>query len=399
MKTNSNGNERPGQPLIGVSDNIVKVRELIELVADSGFNIIVTGETGVGKEVVARNLYNTSPRRNEPFITINCAAMPEGLLESELFGYEEGAFTGATRKRRGKFELAHGGVLFLDEIGDMPLPLQSKLLHVLQSGEFSPLGSENDLKTDVWTIAATNQDLEESIENRQFREDLYYRLNIINIHLSPLRERPEDIPLLTDFFMKKYSGEFNGRAPIDFSGRLMQKMQEHRWPGNVRELENVLKRMLVVGSPEAIIDELLRGDAPARDAAPPAPAGIQGATPITSANDLIELSMVDAFDMENPVPLKEIKKNALDKVEKEVITYVLNKTEWNRSWAAKILKVSYKTILNKIKEFKIEYAPEPAQVRGAPSENERDEGGGAAPLFTFQSDYNSLCADARGHAS
>ena len=189
-------------PIIGVSKNIESIRELISHVADTGLNVVISGESGVGKEIVAQNLYQSSPRYKKPFIKINCAALPEGLLESELFGYEQGAFTGAGRRRRGKFELAHGGVLLLDEIGDMSLPLQAKLLHVLQGGTFAPLGSEKEVKTDVWVIASTNHELEKDIVTGMFREDLYYRLNIIKIHIEPLRNRPSDIPPLIEYFTK-----------------------------------------------------------------------------------------------------------------------------------------------------------------------------------------------------
>lgn len=182
------------QPIIGISRQIQKIRSLITHVADTCLNIIITGETGVGKEVVAQALFYESPRANNAFVTVNCAALPETLLESELYGFEKGAFTGAQKKKRGKFEMAHKGVLFLDEIGDMPLSLQSKILHVLQSGRFSPLGSEQDIITDAWVIAATNCNLEEKIKNKEFREDLFYRLNIIKIEVPPLRERPDDIP-------------------------------------------------------------------------------------------------------------------------------------------------------------------------------------------------------------
>jgi len=191
--------------IIGNSPNLKKVRELIDHVADTGMNTVVAGESGVGKELIAQALYYRSPRKGKPFVKVNCAALPNGLLESELFGFERGAFTGAERKTRGKFGIAHNGVLFLDEIGDMSLPLQSKLLHVLQSGEFIPLGSEKMVRTDTWIIAATNHDLKRDLETMSFREDLYYRLNIIKIHISPLRDRPEDIPDLIDYYYEKYS--------------------------------------------------------------------------------------------------------------------------------------------------------------------------------------------------
>ena len=186
------------RPIIGVSENIVKVREVINHVASTGLNTVIYGESGVGKEVVAQDLYQKSPRNGKPFVKVNCAALPDGLLESELFGYEKGAFTGADKKTRGKFELAHKGVLMLDEIGDMSLSLQAKLLHVLQGGQFAPLGSEKEVNADTWVIAATNHDLEQEIEEGKFREDLYYRLNIIKIYIKPLRERPEDIPHLIE---------------------------------------------------------------------------------------------------------------------------------------------------------------------------------------------------------
>ena len=175
-------------PLIGSSASIERIRELIDHTADTGLNVLITGESGVGKEVVAQNLYYKSQRKDKPFIKVNCAALPEGLLESELFGFERGAFTGAERKKRGKFELAHKGVLFLDEIGDMPLALQAKLLRVLQSGEFAPLGSEKEVKADAWVIASTNQNLVENVKKGLFREDLYYRLNIIKIYIPPFEK-------------------------------------------------------------------------------------------------------------------------------------------------------------------------------------------------------------------
>ena len=190
--------------LIGISENISKIRKLTDQVADTDLNIVVCGETGVGKEVVVRSLYEKSKRCGKPFVKVNCAALPDTLLESEMFGYERGAFTGAQKKMRGKFEQADSGVLFLDEIGDMPLALQSKLLHALQDGDFTPLGSEKLISTDVWVIAATNHNLKDDIKNGKFRADLYHRLNEIKIYIEPLRQRPEDIPSLIDYFTKKY---------------------------------------------------------------------------------------------------------------------------------------------------------------------------------------------------
>lgn len=340
-----------GPPIIGISDNIKRVRELIDHVAHTGLNTVIFGESGVGKEVVAQNLYQKSPRLGKPFIKINCAALPEGLLESELFGYERGAFTGAEQKRRGKFQLAHGGVLLLDEIGDMSLALQAKLLHVLQSGEFAPLGSEKDVKTDTWVIAATNHDLKQDINEGKFREDLYYRLNIIKIYINPLRERPEDIPPLIDFYIEEYASQLGGQHIERPSTDLISKLQHYHWPGNVRELQNVLKRMLVLGNPEKIVIELINSS-PIKDHAVPKAAMDNPNAYQSSLPSIIDFEKENLMG-DNSFSLKSIKKKAVDKVEREVIAYVLEKTDWNRSKASKILKVSYKTLLNKIAELEI----------------------------------------------
>jgi len=342
-----------GPPIVGVSKNIKKIKEVIEHVANTGLNTIIYGESGVGKEVVAQTLYHKSSRKGQPFIKINCAALPEGLLESELFGYERGAFTGADQKKRGKFELANKGVLFLDEIGDMSLPLQSKLLHVLQSGEFAPLGSEKEFRTDTWVIAATNHDLEIEIEKGQFREDLFYRLNIIKIFIQPLRERPEDIPRLIDYYTKEYSSQFNRKNPVKLSPSIMDRLMAYHWPGNVRELQNILKRMLVLEDHDEIVNELEASVKTTEEVT------ADGQAP-TKKQD----SISDMFDLEGrnspenkSFSLKKIKRVAVDKVEKEVISYVLDKTDWNRSKASKILKISYKTLLYKITDLNIKSKP------------------------------------------
>ena len=335
-------------PLIGRSEGIERIRALINHVADTGLNVIITGESGVGKEVVAQNLSFKSSRKDKPFIKVNCAAMPDGLLESELFGFERGAFTGADRNKRGKFELAHQGVIFLDEIGDMPISLQSKLLHVLQSGEFSPLGSERDIRSDAWVIASTNQELKKKIKEGLFREDLYYRLNTIKIHIPPLRNRPEDIPILIDYYIKKYASQFDGKnisKPNIFS---MERLMNYSWPGNVRELQNILKNCIVIGDWEKIIDDLY----------------IENRSVSTSRSEERVLegnSIVDVLlnykgeyysDLES-FSLNKIKKKAIDRIEKEVISFVLDKTDWNRTKANKILKISYKTLLLKIGDLDI----------------------------------------------
>jgi len=337
-------------PLICVSKSIERIRDLIRHVADTGLNIVITGESGVGKEVIAQSLYANSNRRGKPFIKINCAALPEGLLESELFGYEPGAFTGAGRKKRGKFELANGGILFLDEIGDMSLPLQAKLLHVLQSGEFSPLGSEKEIKADTWVIAATNHRLDQSIRKGTFREDLYYRLNIININIPPLRNRPEDILPLIDFYLDKYICRFNRNDITPPPPHVLDRLTTYHWPGNVRELQNVLKRLMVIRDWDAISQALHANPSTEQPAPFDSPAARSDAfMPHDMMPDEFNFSSGDTSSFS----LKKIKRKALDRIEKKIITQVLLHAGWNRSKASRILKISYKTLLYKISDLNI----------------------------------------------
>lgn len=356
-------------PLIGVSIPMLKIKELINHVAKTCLNILITGETGVGKEVVAQNLYAESNRSKNNFVKINCAALPETLLESELYGYEKGAFTGAYKKRPGKFLTADKGVLFLDEIGDMPLPLQSKMLHVLQSGEFSPLGSDEEFKTDVWIIAATNQRLEENIKNKTFREDLFYRLNIIKIEIPPLRERSGDIPALVEYFFKKYLAKYPESQAERPDSKAMERLCSYHWPGNVRQLQNCIKKQMVLSSWDKIFEEL-PNDAPPKKISSsenifqPQLVGSAMHSPVFPfdnelghqrmriISEFVDLSTSSEKLFED-ISLKKIKKLASDKVEKEVIIFVLEKVGWNRSKAAKILKVSYKTLLYKMSEFNV----------------------------------------------
>ncbi len=348
-------------PLIGISKPILKIKELISHVANTCLNVLITGETGVGKEVVAQNLYAESTRSSNNFVKINCAALPETLLESELYGFEKGAFTGAHKKRPGKFLTADKGVLFLDEIGDMPLALQSKMLHVLQCGEFSPLGSDQEFKTDVWVIAATNHDLEKCMLQKTFREDLFYRLNIIKIDIPPLRERKEDIISLIEYYFKLYKSEYPENHGSKPSSDILIKLCNYPWPGNVRQLQNCIKKQMVVNSWEKIFDELpknnheitphirtdnqFNGDQPF--------ANHEFATDRSGIiSEFVDLS-TSSDKLFEDISLKKIKKLASDKVEKEVIAFVLEKVGWNRSRAAKILKISYKTLLYKMNEFEI----------------------------------------------
>jgi len=243
--------------LIGVSRNIEKIKDLVVRVANSEVSTIVTGETGVGKELIVQSLYRMSTRNGKPIVKVNCSALPENLLESEMFGYEKGAFTGANGPKRGKFEQANGGVLFLDEIGDMSLELQAKLLRALQDGEYTPLGSEKTVSTDVWVIAATNRNLELDMATGRFRKDLYYRLSTMIIHVEPLRNRVEDIPVLVNYYFKKYASRFNNEPPRILSRATTEKLMEYSWPGNVRELQNVLQRLLVLNASDSDVDEII----------------------------------------------------------------------------------------------------------------------------------------------
>lgn len=341
--------------LIGVSENICRIRDLIDRVADTGLNTIVCGETGVGKELIVQSLYQKSDRVGKPFVKVNCAALPDSLLESEMFGYEQGAFTGAERRRRGKFEQANGGVLFLDEIGDMSLPLQAKLLHVLQGGDFTPLGSEKPVKTDAWVIAATNHELEKELAAGKFREDLYFRLSAIKIYVEPLRRRPEDIPVLLRYYIEKYQAQFEGKKLAIPGPRTIERLCAYSWPGNIRELQNVLKRIMILGDDVETIDGFLSQGATAPAGAGQPMTALREPADAPSATSTLDLR--DISDLGN-ISLKKVRKKAIDQVEREVISYVLEKTGWNRSKATKILKISYKTLLYKIKELGIQPPPD-----------------------------------------
>ncbi len=339
--------------LIGESRNIKNILALIDQIVDTGLNILIQGETGVGKDLVVKNLYLKSNRAGKPLVKVNCAALPDTLLESEMFGYERGAFTGALNNKRGKFEQARGGILFLDEVGDMSFPLQSKLLHVLQGGDFTPLGSEKSIKTDAWVIAATNHNLEDDTQAGKFRNDLYYRLSTIKITIEPLRNRPEDIPNLIDFYIKKYASRYNGGRPRILSPETLDKLCAYHWPGNVRELQNVLKRIVVLEMEDSNIDGML-ASAPK--------ASIPGGVNETATGPF---SLVDAFITEtngsldySDLSLKKIRKKAVDHIETNLISKVLKKTGWNRSRAARILQISYKTLLCKIDGLGLEPPPD-----------------------------------------
>jgi DNA-binding NtrC family response regulator len=327
--------------LFGTSPKMMEVKMTIEQVADSTATVLIRGESGTGKEVVARMIYAESSRRDKPFVKVNCAAIPHELLESELFGYEPGAFTGATRQKLGKFEQANGGTIFLDEISEMHPALQAKLLHVLQDHEFSRLGGKRDIQVDVRVLSATNKPLERAVEEGVFREDLFYRLNVVPIHIPPLRERREEIPVFLEYFLERYSQHYGKRHPM-FSDYAVNRMMEYAWPGNIRELENLVKRYVIVGNEGQIIRELSThkpivsssGVAIVSSASSPASSPVQMAA--------------NGADLEMP-SLLEIERRAAMQAAREAIERVMAQTRWNRRQAAKILKISYKALLNKLK--------------------------------------------------
>lgn len=309
------------------SPRMQEVREIIQQAARVDVTVLVRGETGTGKDLVARAIHYLSPRQGRPFVKVNCAAVPRELLETELFGHERGAFTGAHQLKLGKFESANHGTVFLDEIGDLHPALQAKLLQVLQDGEFSRVGGKSTLKVDVRIIAATNQDLEKAVGAGRFRDDLYYRLNVIQILVPPLRKRPDEIPLLIKYFVERYARQFQ-REKFVVPESVMERLAQHSYPGNIRELENIVKRMIVLNDP------FLAGILPS-----PVNAGGDGNGPTGPAE-------AEA----RTLPLKEIARKAARMAEREAIAKVLEQTGWNRLRAAKLLKISYRALLYKMKE-------------------------------------------------
>ena len=326
--------------LIGNHPSIQKIRELITMISDTAFNVLIMGETGTGKEVVARLLHRASNRRDKRFIKVNCPALPMTLLESELFGYEKGAFTGADQLKPGKFELASDGVIFLDEIGDMPVVLQAKLLEVLQSGRFSRLGGTRDVQVNSWVIAATNHDLEKDMKDGFFRVDLYYRLNIIKIDIPPLRDRTGDIPLLTKYFVEKHRRDLEIEEPFRLDGDLKKLFDFYTWPGNVRELSNTIAMLMVGYNQQEVRSELLGNMA--TDDMPPA------AEVVSESSGEPELQDGDTREAAPPKSLKDLKQEATKYVEREAIMHALNLTGWNKRETAKMLKISYKALFYKM---------------------------------------------------
>src|SRR5450755_2277359 len=316
---------------LAASPQMVRIRQQILQIAPVDVPVFIYGESGVGKEVVARMIHMRSTRRNQAFIKVNCAALPGELLESELFGFEQGAFTGAVRSKPGKFELANKGTIFLDEIAEMSTHLQAKLLHVLQDGQYSRLGARSVITVDVRVLAATNMDVKEAMRTGRFREDLYYRLNVLSIHIPPLRERTSEIPLLFRHFLVKYSEKYQKAAP-DPSKHLLEAALRYPWPGNLRELENFVKRYVILEDDEGSLRELVE---------------------MSSARQRTSPRAEPAVTRE-PQGLKALVRGLKDEAEMEAIADALEKTRWCRKDAAKMLGISYKALLYKMRQFNLD---------------------------------------------
>jgi DNA-binding NtrC family response regulator len=311
----------PGTDVIGSGPAMQRVFELVNKVAPSNASVVITGQSGTGKEVVARAIHNLSPRKDKPFVALNCSAIPATLIESELFGYERGAFTGADQRRIGNFELAHNGTLFLDEIGELPLELQAKFLRVLEERRIRRLGGRGEVEVDVRVICATNRDLKEESRRGRFREDLYFRLHVFTIALPPLKERREDVPLLVHHFIEKFNGE-TGKRVQGVTPAALATLQAYSWPGNIRELRNTVERAMILVDGDVIGEEQL-------------PPDVQGSRP-------------EATTLRVPLGIP------LDKVEKEFILASLQRNGGNKARTAEMLGISEKTLYNKLNRYAAE---------------------------------------------
>jgi len=339
----------PGVNIIGTSSSMQRVYKTIGQVVDTHATILIQGESGTGKELVAKTIHYNSPRWSQPFVAINCAAIPRDLLESELFGHEKGAFTGALERRIGKFELAEGGTLFLDEVGDIPLELQTKLLRVLQDREYSRVGGREVLNADVRILAATNQDLEKAVKEKRFREDLYFRLKVIPIYLPPLRERRGDIALLIGYFIDKINREM-GIQISGLSPEAHKLLEEHSWPGNVRELENALIRAAVLSSGPILFPK----DFTLQNKAAPTTLEVDQ----LSLEEIIRHKLEDYFRRTEGVDVDNLYSLVIERIERPLIELTLKKTRGNQIRAAQILGINRNTLRKKIADLRIELRKE-----------------------------------------
>ena len=317
-------------PLFSGHHRMREIHSIIESIADTDTTVLIRGESGVGKDLIARAVHTASTRRDAPFVKVNCAAIPQELLESELFGHEKGAFTGAHRRKLGHFEYANKGTIYLDEIGELPIALQAKLLHVLQDFRFQRVGGHAVLQVDARVIAATNGDLEEAMKRGEFRQDLYYRLNVVEIRVPPLRERREEIPILANWFLAKFNAQYGRQKRL--MPETLAQLCVHPWFGNVRELENAIRRLVVLSDGEQIVDALVGG---------------RPTSLVTASRPIINES------------LREIARRGAREAERKALAEVLDRVKWNRAEASRILKVSYKTLLNKISECGLQPPPRP----------------------------------------
>ena len=316
------GDIPPDTVVFGQTEGMQSVRSRLDKVAGANVPVLIQGESGTGKDIIARLIHGYSPWKSGPFVKVNCPAIPGTLLESELFGYEKGAFTGAYGMKPGRVEMAHRGTLFLDEISELDLGLQSKLLQLLQDGQFCRIGAQEDKKVEVRVVCATNRKLEQEVENGTFRQDLFYRINVVNIHLPALRERRADIEGLVNFFLEFYNRKYNCRAK-PLSGELMTILQKYHWPGNIRELENLVKRYVILGNEEVISSDL-----------------------VTREQEYFNPDL----NLDGPISLKKLTRQAVRELERKVILKVLQANHWNRKQAARALSISYRALLYKIRD-------------------------------------------------
>ncbi len=335
------------------SSKMSKIKQVIDKIAKNDITVLIKGESGTGKKLVAHAIHLNSHRREKPFIKVNCSAIPKGLLESELFGFEKGAFTGAHQKKPGKFELANGGTILLNDIEEMDISIQAKLLQVLQNNEFSRLGGERDVKVDTRVITTTQDHLEESVFDGRFREDLFFRINVISITIPPLRERREQISHLAQYIFDIYRKKYGKPTPF-LSLATINALQRYHWPGNIRELENMIKRIILFGDDESVIQDLVHDHLGG------------GGDPFIS-----ERSLRDHREHIGIFNLRQVGKKAASLAEKEVISKTLQETHWNRKKAAEWLRVSYKALLYKIQKYHLDELERFEELVGGKDENFR----------------------------